>query len=511
MTTRCRFIGLVVSLLVMVGCDAQRSGASGGTPHGAGNENSTDGTGPWFDGNGNSVDQTPDVYSEVDHFTLVATTVGAGSVEPAAGTYESGEEVSLVATADPGWRFDHWEGDAAGTDPTVTIAVIGDTVVVAWFANIPVPDDNSNNNDNEDGEESIVTVDPGDSFASAPLVDLGSDGKAILDQTLAQASDVHVYDVGPLALGDRLTATCEARPGSQLDPMVALFDADGYRVFWNDDLNMAQGEYDAVVSGVIHHDSTHHYLAVTSTDYTETSGAYRLTVEVERGAGLPQIAGQTIVIDFDGAADVVVAGQSWGTFAAFDAAAIDPMFAGQTDALKGMILAVVRADYAPYAATVLSTDDPMPPAPYTIAFLGGDSETLFGIADGIDFYNGNHQDNVVVFAGAFGGLSGALEAIGQALGNVVSHEVGHDLGLMHTTDVTEVMDTTGMAITLLVDQHFGAAAVYDFPIGFQNAPLLLEETLGLAARPRVLVQDGYLRCGTCGARLYKVSDPSAGR
>ena len=81
---------------------------------------------------------------------------------------------------------------------------------------------------------------------------------------------------------------------------------------------------------------------------------------------------------------------------------------------------------------------------------------------------------------------------------------------MHTTDVTTLMDTTGTADTLLVDQAFGTATVFDFPIGFQNAPLLLEESLGLTARPRVTVEDGYLRCGTCGAKLYKLSEHSAG-
>ncbi|MCP4594715.1 MAG: hypothetical protein GY842_28615, partial [bacterium] len=90
-------------------------------------------------------------------------------------------------------------------------------------------------------------------------------------------------------------------------------------------------------------------------------------------------------------------------------------------------------------------------------------------------------------------------------------EVGHDLGLMHTTDVTELMDTTGAASTLLVDQGFGTADVFDFPIGFQNAPLLLEESLGLSARIQVIVEDGHLRCGTCGATLYKPHAPVTAR
>jgi hypothetical protein len=516
-------LALAWSWLVLCGCDASRPAAST-TRLNDGGDNSNSAVGPWHDGHGDPVDPNDNVYSEVDHFTLVATTVGAGTVQPSAGTYENGTAVTLTALPDAGWAFDHWDGDASGTAPVTTVTVVADTVVVAWFISLPPLIDNDNvsdntntndngsenQNDNGDDDETIV-VEPGSSFASAPLVDLGPDGSIILEQTLAQASDVHVYDFGALVLGDRFIATCAAAAGSTLDPMIALFDADGYRVFWNDDVDLAHGDYDANLNDLVRHDSAHHFLAVTSTDYTETSGAYRLTIEVQRQAGIPQLASQTILIDLDGATQVTVSGMNWGDFAAFDAAALNAAFEGQTEALKAVILAVVQADYAPYHVTVLSTDNPPPANPFTTVFLGGDSDALFGIADQIDFYNADRQDNVVVFAGAFAGLSGSLEAVGQAIGNVVSHEVGHVLGLMHTTDVTELMDTTGAADTLLVDQHFGIATVFDFPIGFQNAPLLLEETLGLTARPRVIVEDGYLRCGTCGAKLYKVSPPTVRR
>lgn len=515
---RYAIISLIVSCLVISGCDAPQTGPAS-TPSSDFNDGYTDGdTGPWYDGNGNPVDEPPDVFLEVDQFTLVAMTVGAGAVEPYAGTFENGEEVTLTATPDSGWYFDHWEGDASGTDAVITIAVVADTVVVAWFVNIPTPIENDNDNgggdedddeEEEDDEEEDTTIDPGDSFASAPLLDLGSNGSIVITQTLVRASDVHVYDLGLLASGDRLTATCEALSGSQLDPMTALFDADGYRVFWNDDIDLTGGDYDSILNDLIRHDSDHHYLAVTSTDYEETTGDYQLTIEIESGAAFPQVSGQTIVIDLDGATDVVVAGYNWGNFDAFDAEAIDPSFAGQTEALKQVILSIVEADYAQYDVTVLTTDDPTPTGSYTIVYLGGDSDILFGIADHIDFYNDNHGDNCIVFAEAFGGLSTDLNVIGQAIGNVISHEVGHDLGLMHTTDVTTLMDTTGTADTLLVDQQFGIAEVYDFPIGSQNAPLLLEESLGLLARPRLFIEDGYLRCGTCGAKLFKLSDLNA--
>ena len=505
-------IGLVVSLLVIPACDAPQPAPMPTPPTDSANDN--DNAGGWFDGNGNPTD-TGDAFLGVDGFTLVATTVGAGAVEPSAGTFESGEEVTLTATAESGWHFDHWEGDASGTDPVIMIAIDADTRVVAWFVNNPDASGNENDNGNDNGsdpsdDDEILDIDPGSGFADAALVDLGSNGTVIIEQTLVQADDVHVYDLGARVSGDHLTATCEA-DGSQLDPMTALFDADGHRVFWNDDIDIVGGDYDSILDDLIRHDSDHHYLAVTSTDYEDTVGDYRLTIEVQSEGGLPQVAGQTIVIDLDGASSVTVAGVNWGDLGALDAETLDASFAGQTDALVQIILDVVQADYALYDMTVLTTDDPTPTGAYTTVYLGGDSDMLFGIADNLDFYNVDQQDNCIVFAEAFAGLTSDLNAMGQAIGNVISHEVGHDLGLMHTTDVTELMDTTGTADTLLVDQQFGIATVYDFPIGVQNAPLLLEESIGLTAHPRVIIEDGNLRCGTCGAILYKASSASTDR
>jgi hypothetical protein len=504
--------GLVVAFLFVLGCTAHSVVPSANhADDGTANANSD--AGPWHDGNGDPVDPNDNVYSQIDHFTLTATTVGAGTVEPSAGTYAAGEQVLLLATADAGWTFDHWEGDVSGQDPVLTLTITADTRAVAWFTNVSNPADNDNTagNVNDNRTPDPVDVQPGGTFDTAPLVNLGTGDSATIRQTLARAADVHVYDLGALGDGDRLIVACNAASGSSLDPMIALFDMDGYRVFWNDDVNLAGGEYDSGLNDLIRHTSAHYYLAITSTDYEETTGAYELTISVQREAGTPTTAPQTILIDLNGQADVTVAGKNWGTFVAFDAALLSPAFAGQTDALKAIILSVVEADYAPYPVTVVSTDDPAPTSPYTTVFLGGDSSTLFGIADNIDFYNADRTDNVVVFAEAFAGISTNLTAVGQAIGNVISHEVGHVLGLMHTSDVTELMDTTGAASTLLVDQRFGVAAVFDFPIGQQNAPLLLEETLGLAARPRVLVEDGYLRCGTCGAKLYKISTPQGTR
>ena len=53
----------------------------------------------------------------IDTFGLAVTTTGHGGVAkvPDLTTYASGSSVQLIATADPGWEFMGWSGDASGT------------------------------------------------------------------------------------------------------------------------------------------------------------------------------------------------------------------------------------------------------------------------------------------------------------------------------------------------------------------------------------------------------------
>ena len=64
---------------------------------------------------------------------------GSGSVAPSSGDYLAGTDVTLVATAAPGYKFDHWSGDASGTLPTITIIMDSDKSAMAHFADITPP------------------------------------------------------------------------------------------------------------------------------------------------------------------------------------------------------------------------------------------------------------------------------------------------------------------------------------------------------------------------------------
>jgi hypothetical protein len=72
---------------------------------------------------------------EQDQYTLTVNVTGQGSVDldPPGGTYLSGTWVQLTADADPGWSFDHWEGDLTGPNNPETLLMDGVKTVTAVF------------------------------------------------------------------------------------------------------------------------------------------------------------------------------------------------------------------------------------------------------------------------------------------------------------------------------------------------------------------------------------------
>ncbi len=70
-----------------------------------------------------------------DEYTLTITPVGSGTVavEPVQATYHYGDVITLTPTADPGWTFSEWGGDASGSNNPLTITIQGNTTITATF------------------------------------------------------------------------------------------------------------------------------------------------------------------------------------------------------------------------------------------------------------------------------------------------------------------------------------------------------------------------------------------
>jgi hypothetical protein len=69
----------------------------------------------------------------------------------------------------------------------------------------------------------------------------------------------------------------------------------------------------------------------------------------------------------------------------------------------------------------------------------------------------------------------------EALGNTVAHEVGHLLGLVHTADCNDLMDTSCFNDRILSAQQFSTAPIDKsiFPFGYQPELEILSWLIGL--------------------------------
>jgi len=76
-------------------------------------------------------------------YTLTASVdpSGSGSItlNPSGGTYDEGTVVTATAHANSGYEFDHWSGDASGTNPTIQITMNSNKTIVAHFVETTPP------------------------------------------------------------------------------------------------------------------------------------------------------------------------------------------------------------------------------------------------------------------------------------------------------------------------------------------------------------------------------------
>ena len=78
---------------------------------------------------------------EFGPFTLTHSVLGQGTlvVDPDLSQYVCGEVAELEAQAAPNWKFDHWAGDASGSQNPLRFALEADSHVVAVFVDDAIP------------------------------------------------------------------------------------------------------------------------------------------------------------------------------------------------------------------------------------------------------------------------------------------------------------------------------------------------------------------------------------
>ena len=296
--------------------------------------------------------------------------------------------------------------------------------------------------------------------------------------------DTDVFDLGPLAPGDRITIDWRGRD-TLLTPFAAVFDGAGIVFSATRRALPADSNVFSFVDEVIRHSSDNYYFAVTHKMEEPALGGYRFDVTIERDGNAPTTAGQVFFLDFDGGTlTTPLLGVS--TVLPFDAANISRLYEGRTEEMKQAIVDRFVENFAGFDVVTITSDEMESPAAgeFSTILFGSFHDTVFGVSLGLDAYNVDRCDDGIIFTDSFQpqvfGVAPPAVAVGVAIGNVAAHEAGHLMGLYHVTDPTALMDERSPAIHLLTDQVFKTAVLSDsvFPLGDQDALLLLSETVG---------------------------------
>jgi hypothetical protein len=370
---------------------------------------------------------------------------------------------------------------------------------------------------------SVGEAEPNDTFPEAHKAIYTSGDVARLSGTIGDADDLDVYDLGPMAIGDSIVVDVNSETEG-LDASIAVFD-EGFRlVMDNDDEDLSAQLLDPYLQHVVRHEGESYFLVVGRSafaGFSPVTGDYRVTVRVTEAQSVPAPKSQTVFLDFDGG-EVGPNNLLVNQVRPFDAAAIDPAYSGQDDVIIQAIVDTMEENYEAFNVVVITDADELPPqGEYSTVMFGSYSGRAFGISESVDHYNGDDGDTAIIFTESFTPdqftQAPSAEELGVAIGNIGSHEAGHLLGLNHVDDPTALMDAVSPADTFLADQDFKLADLSSdiLPIGYQDAPLLLSESVGLMPgvtlsrqlapsrppAPRLRNADARYWCATCNRKL----------
>lgn len=366
-------------------------------------------------------------------------------------------------------------------------------------------------------------TEPNDNFNQAQKAIFNNAAVAKLAGTIDNRDDLDVFDIGPLAAGDRVSVDLDSVT-DDLDPSIALFDADLNLFMDNDDENLEAGDLDPYVNEVVRHDADPYYLVVGRSafgGFSADSGEYLVTVRVEPADPVPDPKPQVLFLNFSGG-EIEPDNLLVSEVRPFEAALIDPVYEGQDEIIMASIIETVRENYEAFDVVVVTDPADLPAeGQYSTIMFGSRSVRAFGISESVDHYNGDHGDMAIIFTESFDPMqfesTPTAEQLGVAIGNIGAHESGHLLGLNHVDDPADLMDAVSPADTFLADQEFKMSLLSSdiLPIGYQDGPLLLSEIVGLLEGytlplrgiiradpgPRLKHPSSAYWCATCNRKL----------
>lgn len=331
----------------------------------------------------------------------------------------------------------------------------------------------------------FLDIDGNFSFAAATELNFTSD-KLTFRGRIDGDQDADIFHLGVLNPGDRLQMDVQRLDGN-LDAVAAVFDDDEILMSYNDDRTPDGSNRNPLIDFIVRGDIARDlFIGIVNFSGSGTTGNYEVELTVTRDVGVPEPRGQVVFLEYRGGANIQIPDVGVFDLEAFDAIDFGASFASRTEEIKDNIEAIVKEQYADYNLLLLNSDDhTTPAAPHSTIYFGGTNSRAFAISQQIDTMNEDLEDDAIVFTRSYRDAFSSTPTVAElsnAVGNTVAHEIGHLLGLVHTADCSELMDATCGNDRILSKQEFGAAQLdpFVFPVGSQDAALLLDWVLGLA-------------------------------
>jgi hypothetical protein len=253
-----------------------------------------------FDGDTRSA--TPDIGAdEFTSYTLTVHVIGGGSVtrNPDQPLYNPGTQVQLTAVA-RGWYFDHWSGDASGSDNPLTISMDANKDITAHFSTTTAItiDDVALNEGDSGTTDALFTVTLSETSADTVRVLFAT---ADSSATVAGGDYVAVTDTLVFEPGDTLKTIAVPVVGDPLNEADEVF-----KVLLFDSVNA--GVLDGLGLGTILNDDPLPTLIVDDISVTEgDAGTVAATFTITLSAPSGRVLSATCLT----ADDTAVAGEDY--------------------------------------------------------------------------------------------------------------------------------------------------------------------------------------------------------